>query len=185
MLADSEPRILSLLASATEIVCALGFRDQLVGRSHECDYPKGVEKLPAATVPKIDVGVSSREIDDQIKSVLQNTDAMDALGVYDIRVDVLRDLNPTYIVTQTQCEVCAVSLQDVETAVSNLAGVSPRIVSLQPNSLDDVWADMMRVANSFGAPARGRELVAELQKRMAAINDATAGQAVGCCDRVG
>ena len=173
MPAESELRILSLLASATEIVCALGFRDRLVGRSHECDYPKGVEKLPAATEPKIEVGASSREIDDQIKSVLRDADPIDALGVYDVRVDVLRELNPTHIVTQTQCEVCAVSLRDVEAAVSKVTDVDPKIVSLQPNSLDDVWADVRRVANSFGAQARGRELVADLQKRMAAINDAT------------
>lgn len=175
MPADSELRILSLLASATEIVCALGFSDQLVGRSHECDYPKGVKKLPAATEPKIDVGASSREIDDQIKSVLRDADPMDALGVYDVRVDVLRELNPTHIVTQTQCEVCAVSLRDVEAAVSKVAGVDPKIVSLQPNSLEDVWDDLMRVANSFGAQERGYELARELQERMTAINEATAG----------
>ncbi|MYF78637.1 MAG: cobalamin-binding protein, partial [Chloroflexi bacterium] len=127
---NPELRILSLLASATEIVCALGFRDQLVGRSHECDYPKGIEKLPSTTVPKIDVGASSREIDDQIKSVLRDADPIDALGVYGVRVDVLRDLNPTHIVTQTQCEVCAVSLRDVEAAVSKVADVEPKIVSL-------------------------------------------------------
>ncbi len=165
----SELRILSLLASATEIVCALGFRDQLVGRSHECDFPKSVAELPTVTVPKIDVGASSREIDDQVKSALRNADAMDALGVYDVRVDVLRGLNPTHIVTQTQCEVCAVSLRDVEAAVGKLAGVEPTIVSLQPNSLDDIWGDVMRVAKSFGAQARGRDLVAELKKRMVVI----------------
>ena len=165
---------LSLIASATEIVCALGFRDQLVGRSHECDFPNDVEGLPAATVPRIEVKASSREIDDQVKAVLRDTDAVDALGVYDVRLDVLRELNPTHIVTQTQCEVCAVSLRDVEAAVAKISGVEPKIVSLQPNALDDVWGDMLRVASSFGAQERGYELVSELQERMAAINDATA-----------
>ena len=172
---EGELRILSLIASATEIVCALGFRDQLVGRSHECDFPDDVEGLPAATVPRIEVEASSREIDDQVKAVLRGADAMDALGVYDVRLDVLRELNPTHIVTQTQCEVCAVSLRDVEAAVAKISGVEPMIVSLQPNALDDVWGDMMRVASAFGAQERGHELVSELQERMTAINDATAG----------
>ncbi len=171
---NSELRILSLIASATEIVCALGFRDQLVGRSHECDFPVDVGVLPAATVPKIEVGASSREIDDQVKEAVRESDAMDALGVYDVRLEVLRELNPTHIVTQTQCEVCAVSLRDVEAAVAKIAGVEPEIVSLQPNTLDDVWGDVMRVATSFGAQERGYELVAELQERIAAIKAAAA-----------
>ncbi len=168
---NSELRILSLIASATEIVCALGFRDQLVGRSHECDFPADVAGLPAATVPKIEVGASSREIDDQVKEAVRGSDAIDALGVYDVRLEVLTELNPTHIVTQTQCEVCAVSLRDVEAAVGKIAGVEPEIVSLQPNALDDVWGDVMRVATSFGAQERGYELVAELQERMARINE--------------
>ena len=172
---NSELRILSLIASATEIVCALGFRDQLVGRSHECDFPVDVGLLPAATVPKIEVGASSREIDDQVKEAVRESDAMDALGVYDVRLKVLRELNPTHIVTQTQCEVCAVSLRDVEAAVAKISGVEPEIVSLQPNALDDVWSDVMRVATSFGAQEKGYELVAELQERMTAINEVAAG----------
>ena len=175
MTETSELRILSLIASATEIVCALGFRNHLVGRSHECDFPHNVESLPAATMPRIEVKSSSREIDDQVKAALQNVDAVDALGVYDVKLDVLRDLNPTHIVTQTQCEVCAVSLRDVEAAVAKIAGVEPKIVSLRPNALDDVWTDFMRLANAFGAQARGHELVAKLQDRMSAIREAAAG----------
>ena len=174
MSGNSELRILSLIASATEIVCALGFRDQLVGRSHECDFPVDVEGLPSATVPKIEVGASSREIDVQVKDAVRGSDAIDALGVYGVRLEVLRELNPTHIVTQTQCEVCAVSLRDVEAAVAKVAGVEPEIVSLQPNALDDVWGDVMRVARSFGVQERGHELVTGLQERMSAINGATA-----------
>ena len=174
MSTNNDLRILSLIASATEIVCALGFRDQLVGRSHECDFPVDVAGLPAATVPKIEVGASSREIDDQVKEAVREADAMDALGVYDVRLEVLRELNPTHIVTQTQCEVCAVSLRDVEAAVAKIAGVEPEIVSLQPNTLDDVWGDVVIVATSFGAQERGYEVVAELQERMTAINEVAA-----------
>ena len=172
---EGELRILSLIASATEIVCALGFRDQLVGRSHECDFPIDVKGLPAATVPRIEVEASSREIDDQVKAVLRGADAMDALGVYDVRLEVLRELNPTHIVTQTQCEVCAVSLRDVEAAVAKISGVEPKIVSLQPNALDDVWDDVMRVAVSFGAQERGYELISELQERMSGIAETVQG----------
>ena len=86
---------------------------------------------------------------------------------------MLRELSPTHIVTQTQCEVCAVSLRDVEAAVAKLAGVEPQIVSLQPNALDDIWGDVVRVATSFGVQERGYELVAGLQKRMSVIDSAT------------
>src|SRR4029077_15257899 len=106
------PRIVSLIASATEIVCALGMEDQLVGRSHECDYPKSVQRLPVCTEPKFDVHGSSAEIDRRVKTVLA-----DATSVYRVHADVLRDLRPDVILTQTQCEVCAVSRRDVELAL--------------------------------------------------------------------
>ena len=105
-------RIVSLIASATEIVCALGFEDQLVGRSHECDYPPSVKRLPQLTSPKFKVEGTSAEIDSRVKSVLQ-----DALSVYHVDPAMLEELKPTHIITQSQCEVCAVSLKDVERAV--------------------------------------------------------------------
>lgn len=134
-------RIVSLIASATEIVCALGFEDQLVGRSHECDYPAGVLELPACSAAKIDVRGSSREIDDRVKAVLEQ-----ATSVYSVDAELLDRLEPTVIVTQTQCEVCAVSLKDVEAAVCALVRSQPKIVSLEPNSLHDVWDDVRRVS---------------------------------------
>src|SRR5947209_8416340 len=106
------PRIVSLIASATEIVCALGFGDQLIGRSHECDYPEGVKRLPVCTEPKFNVHGTSAEIDQRVKAILR-----DALSVYQVRTEVLRELQPDLIITQSQCEVCAVSLLDVERAV--------------------------------------------------------------------
>ena len=90
-------------------------------------------------------------------------------GRVDVKLDVLRELNPTHIVTQTQCEVCAVSLRDVEAAVAKLVGFTPSIVSLQPNRLEDVWSDILRVARSFGAEERGEDLVADLRRRMDGI----------------
>src|ERR1700730_1144248 len=133
----STRRIVSLIASATEIVCALGFEDQLVGRSHECDYPQSVKRLPQLTSPKFNVEGTSAEIDSRVKSVLQ-----DALSVYHVDPRMLEDLKPTHIITQSQCEVCAVSLKDVERAVCELTSMRPAIVSLKPDSLADVWEDI-------------------------------------------
>ena len=111
-----EPRIITLMASATELVCALGLRDSLVGRSHECDFPESVTELPVCTRPRFDPTGSSAEIDRQVKSLRQKSLVQDALGLYEVFPEKLRDLKPTHIVTQTQCEVCAVSLRDLEHA---------------------------------------------------------------------
>lgn len=164
---------MSLIASATEIVCALGLRDQLVGRSHECDYPPDVQCLPRATAPRFDIHAASRSIDAQVKALVRTSAALDALGVYDVRAEILRDLRPTHILTQTQCEVCAVSERDVRAAVSQIVGCQPSIVSLQPNTLADVWADILRVASALGSTDSGVRLVAELQDRMATISAVT------------
>lgn len=154
-------RIVSLIASATEIVCALGFEDQLVGRSHECDYPPSVKRLPQLTSPKFNVEGTSAEIDSRVKSVLQ-----DALSVYHVDPRMLEELKPSHIITQSQCEVCAVSLKDVQRAVCELTSSNPVIVSLEPNALDDVWADILRVGEALGAAGRAEELVDELRGRM-------------------
>lgn len=154
-------RIVSLIASATEIVCALGFEDQLVGRSHECDFPLEVKRLPQLTSPKFEVEGTSAEIDQRVKSVLQ-----DALSVYRVDAKALDELKPTHIITQSQCEVCAVSLKDVEQAVCELTGSRPMIVSLEPNALDDVWADISRVGAALDATDRAQQLVDELKSRM-------------------
>ena len=98
-------RIVSLLPSTTEIACALGFRDALVGRSHECDHPHGVEALPALTAPKLDASSPSREIDERVKSLMR-----DGLSVYRVDAERLRALAPDVILTQDQCEVCAASI---------------------------------------------------------------------------
>jgi iron complex transport system substrate-binding protein len=160
----SMPRVVSLIASATEIVCALGLEEHLVGRSHECDYPPTVQRLPACTAPRFDVHGSSADIDRRVKDVLR-----DALSVYRVDSEKLGQLRPDVIVTQSQCEVCAVSLRDVEQAVGSWVTSRPRIVSLHPNALADVWTDIGLVAEALGVPERGRELNERLQKRMAEI----------------
>jgi iron complex transport system substrate-binding protein len=162
-------RIVSLIASATEIVCRLGFEKDLVGRSHECDYPETVKILPVCTGPKFDPDGTSYEIDQRVKAIVQ-----EGLSVYRVDGEKLRDLEPDVIVTQSQCEVCAVSLRDVERAVCAWLRRCPRLVSLAPNSLADVWVDIANVADALGVPERGDELVAELGARMAAIAARTA-----------
>jgi iron complex transport system substrate-binding protein len=165
-------RIVSLLPSATEIVCALGLRDDLVGRSHECDFPPGVEALPALTEPKFKVEGSSAEIDRHVKRIVG-----DALSVYRVDADRLRELAPTAIVTQSQCEVCAVSQADVEGALATWLGARPQVVSLAPYGLADVFKDMKRVASALGAPERGELLAGHLRARMDAIASRTAAAA--------
>ncbi len=165
-----EPRIVSLIASATEIVCALGFEEFMVGRSHECDYPPSVEKLPVCSSSKVDVDGSSRAIDDQVRAIVA-----DALSVYRVDAPLLDDLAPTVIVTQTQCEVCAVSLKDVERAVCELVASEPKIVSLEPMDLGDVFKDIRTVAAALGRPERAERLNAGLTARLDAIRERSSG----------
>jgi iron complex transport system substrate-binding protein len=162
------PRIVSLIASATEIVCALGFEDQLVGRSHECDFPESVKRLPICTEPKFDVEGTSSQIDQRVKGVLQ-----DGLSVYRVHADLLRQLRPDVIVTQSHCEVCAVSQRDVERAMCDWLGTRPTIVSLAPNALADVWESIQQVAAALGAPERGDDLIRRLGSRIADIAEQT------------
>ena len=157
-------RIVSLLPSATEIVCAVGLRDALVGRSHECDFPPGVERLPALCEPKVPIHGASAEIDREVRRLVA-----DGLSVYRVDAERLRALAPDVIVTQTQCEVCAVSEANVVAATCNWAGSGVRIVSLAPARLDDVLADIERVGAALGVPERGTAVVAGLRARLAAL----------------
>ena len=163
-------RVVSLIASATEIVDELGEFASLVGRSHECDYPAEVLRLPCCTRPRFDASGTSSEIDTLVKTTLTN-----ALSVYEVLDDVMERLQPTHIITQTQCEVCAVSLRDVERSIAGKLASHPRIVSLQPNSLADIWEDMRRVACALGVESRGEERIARLQERMRTIAERAKG----------
>ncbi len=162
-------RIVSLLASATEIVCALGLEDRLVGRSHECDFPPSVRRLPQVTAPKIDVDASSREIDGAVKGLVEA-----GLSVYHVDAEAIRSLQPDLVVTQAQCEVCAVSLADVESALREWTGSRPSVVSLEPSRLDDIWEDVQRVADVAGKAGAGRELAERLRARVRDVAGRTA-----------
>ncbi len=174
----AQHRILSLIASSTEILCALGFEDQLVGRSHECDFPASVASLPVCTEAKLDARRPSAQIDRDVRDILER-----ALSVYRVDPDALRELQPTCIVTQTQCEVCAVSLRDVEESLRSWVGGHPQIVALQAADLQGVFADVRRIADALGSPERGARLEARLRNRMKEIE--TRAGSIGARPRVG
>ena len=153
------PRIVSLLPSATEIVCALGFESALVGRSHECDFPPGIERLPVCTESKVHGAVTSEEIHARVDEILRHD-----ISVYRVDAELLRELAPTHIVTQVQCEVCAVSLRDVEAAIADWSGLAPRIVPLNPQTLEDVFEDIRRAAASLETSAE--PLITRMQLSM-------------------
>ena len=157
-------RVASLLPSATEIVCAVGAGADLVGISHECDFPESVRHLPALTRARLRPVRTSGEIDREVRSVLQ-----DALAVYEIELARLEEVRPDVIVTQDLCDVCAVSYDDVCAATAALLHQQVRIVNLHPTRLDDIWADIARVAEALGRGAEGAAVVKDLQARSAEI----------------
>lgn len=159
-------RIVSLLPSATEIVCALGLADRLVGVSHECDHPAEIVGRPILTEPKLDPRGTSAEIDAAVRSLVH-----DGLSVYRIREECFRQADPDLIVTQDQCDVCAVSLGEVLQAVADLQGKPTRVVSLRPTKLSDILADFERVADAAGLPGAGHALAERLQARFDRLRD--------------
>ena len=164
------PRIVSLLPSATEIVYALGLGENLVGRSHECDYPTGVETLPACCDSRVSLSLDSGELDTQVKSLVK-----DGLSIYEVFHDRLKRLAPDVIITQTQCEVCAVSEAEVEQAVQDWIGGQPTIISLAPQDLAQVWQSIDVVAQALDVATRASELQSTIQGRIDTIVEKTHG----------
>jgi iron complex transport system substrate-binding protein len=159
-------RIASLLPSTTEIVCALGQGAALVGRSHECDYPPEVAALPVLTEPKLDARAASRAIDDRVKQLVR-----EGLSVYRVDAERLRALAPSVVLTQEQCDVCAASPRDVEAALCTWTGARPRVISLAPQTLGDVWTDLVTVATALGVRERGESLAQALACRVAHVSE--------------
>ena len=157
-------RIVSLLPACTEVVCAFGLEGRLVGRSHECDFPTSVRRLPVCTAPKIKTESTSSDIDRDVKALAQR-----ALSLYDVDAGQLRALKPDVILTQAQCAVCAVSLPEVEAAVSGWIGTQPRLLSWSPSRLAEFWTELARVGDQLGVAGSARELVRELKGRVADV----------------
>lgn len=154
-------KIISLLPSATEIVCALGLQDNLVGRSHECDYPESIKQLPVCTEANFPDGLSSADIDVKVKEIIA-----DALSVYTVKREQIKQLAPDVVITQDRCEVCAVSLTDVMLALDNYLEKKAGIISLQPNSLEDIFNDIATLASALNVPQAGANLLELLNERV-------------------
>ena len=154
-------RIISLLPSATEIVCALGLEHNLVGRSHECDFPESVKSLPVCSEANFADGLSSMEIDIKVKEILY-----EALSVYTVNREVIKELMPDVVITQAQCEVCAVSLKDVKEALDNYLNKESHIISLQPNMFEDIFEDIKTVAKALDVENSGNILIEDLEERV-------------------
>ncbi len=157
-------RVISLLPAATEIVCALGYESRLVGRSHECDTPLSIQRLPICTEPKIKLDDDGALIHKRLQTYIQ-----EGLSVYRVDADRLKALEPDLIVTQTQCAACAATERDVDAAVYLWVDNHPAIVSMEPHDLAGVWREIRRVAEALGEPTRGEALVGRLTSRLEAI----------------
>ena len=169
---NNSSKIVTLIPSATEIVAFLGLKNSIIGRSHECDYPHGLDHIAKLTSPKINVDGTSKEIDRQINTILENS-----LSVYKVDVQKLKELNPDYIITQAHCEVCAVSFSEVENIVSQNLNKNTKIISLQPNTLEDVFNDIKRVAKELKIENKiNNEIIKNLSKRLEAIKKITSKQ---------
>lgn len=171
------PRIVSLIASGTEIVAELGFADCLVGVSHECDFPPFVADLPRLTRPKVDAGASSAEIDERVRTLAETGEA-----AYALHGAALERLRPDLIITQDVCDVCAVAVPDVGRMLSRLDLPGTDVCTLDGIDLPGVLEDFRRVARAVGAPERGRRLAERVEGRLAR---ASARASAGASDRWG
>ena len=161
-------RIVSLLPSATELVCALGLESALVGISHECDYPPGITGLPRVTRTRIAHDASSHDIDRQVREELAGTQAL-----YSLDLDTLRALAPDLIVTQSLCDVCAVGADEVDAALCRLPG-APRLFNLQPERLGDILGCVRELGAAAGAAAAAETLLASMETRIGAVRERSA-----------
>ena len=159
-------KIVSLLPSCTEIICKLGFREHLVGISHECDYPNSISGLPVLTKARLSPEGTSIEINQSVTSLLQS-----GLSVYDVDASLLKSLSPDIIVTQAQCEACAVSLDQVQDIVSNWTLNQTEIISLEPNTLNEVWLDFDIIAKTLDASESYSILKSEINERFKLLKD--------------
>lgn len=162
-------RIVSLLPSATEIICALGLEDQLVGVTHECDFPASIQQLPKVTRTLIPTEASSGDIDRLVRERLQTDRAL-----YTLELPVLQGLRPDLIVTQALCDVCAVAEDEVRAAACMLPS-SPRVINLEPQTFSEILASIRQVAKAAGVDRHADEVISGLTARVEAVAVRTAG----------
>jgi len=165
-------KIVTLIPSATEIVAFLGQKNSIVGRSHECDYPKDLNNVAKLTSPKINVEGTSSEINKQINTILENS-----LSVYKVDIQKLKELDPDFIITQAHCDVCAVSFSEVKNIVNKYFNRKTKIISLEPNTLNDVFDDIKRVAKGLNIENESNnKLIENLKIRLKKIKNLSAIQ---------
>ena len=158
-------RVISLLASGTEIVCALGAGDALVGRSHECDNPEWVSKLPACTRSAFDVNMSSGEIDAEVRRRLKLHEPL-----FHVNADLIRELRPHLLITQAHCEVCAVTPDDVEREGCGIS--SSQVLALSAGTVEGIFNGVMSIARGMDLLPAGEDLVAKMRSGIRAVTDA-------------
>jgi iron complex transport system substrate-binding protein len=164
---QSDKRIVSLLASATEIVCALGAGEMLVGRSHECDNPAWVRQLPSCSAPAFDVSVSSLEIDTEVRRRIRSGEPL-----YHIDGDLIRDMRPDLLITQAHCEVCAVTPGDIER--SSACTLTAQQIALSASTLDDIFKSIREISQALCLHEQGEALVRREQQRLEIVREKAA-----------
>jgi iron complex transport system substrate-binding protein len=163
---ENNLRIISLLPSATEIVCALGLEENLVGITHECDFPASVGNKPALTASRIShETMSSVEIDHAVRSQLDGHGS-----IYDLNEKLLQDLKPDLIITQELCEVCAVSYKTVRKA-AKMYVADAKVVSLEPNTIEDIFENIKTIGQLTGTEVKAEKVVAQLQNRLDKVRE--------------
>jgi iron complex transport system substrate-binding protein len=158
-------RIISLLASATEIVCALGSGEMLVGRSHECDNPDWVRRLPPCSQPAFDVSVSSQEIDAEVRRRIRSGEPL-----YHLNAKLIDELRPDLLITQEHCEVCAITPGDVERS----GACAAKQLTLSASSLDDIFQSILRISQAIGLPDEGKAVVQREKERLNRVKQESA-----------
>ena len=157
-------RVISLLASGTEIVCGLGAGEWLVGRSHECDNPAWVAELPACTRPAFDISMSSRQIDEEVRRRLKAGEPL-----YHIDTELINSLEPDLLITQEHCEVCAVTPADVKRAGCVSA---KEVLALQAGSVQGIFAGIVSIGRALGREENAHELVWIMSNRIEGVHAA-------------
>ena len=160
-------RIISLLPSATEIICYLDLQSHLVGVTHECDYPEGLTHLPIVTQSSIQKNLTSREIDKQVSNALQ-----DATALYTLKADLIETLQPDILVTQSLCNVCAVDHKDVIKLTETLSP-KPSIINLEPVCLNDIYTTLARLGNACQRQTLATQKIHYMQQRVDKIAQTT------------
>jgi len=162
-------RIVSLLPAATEIAAALGVMDQVVGVSHECDFPTEANERPRVTRCALhSAELASRDVDEWVRRALHDNGS-----IYTIDEPLLQKLQPDVILTQKLCDVCAVGYTTVAKLAQTLPG-PPRVVNLEPTSLADIFDDIRRVAETCDVPGRAKKLIGDLSDRVENVRERSA-----------